>query len=131
MATRTKLPLADLFAGAHIRSSVSRMAARQPPFRPLILLFFSTLLGLGLGGCRRQADSSIKGGNLRPSGQPSGQRGAVAPARRIVSLTPSLTEIVFALGAGARVVGISDYCDYPPEARTRPGPRLRGPWTSW
>ena len=42
------------------------------------------------------------------------------PARRIVSLTPSLTEIVFALGAGERVVGVSDYCDYPPAAKTRP-----------
>ena len=34
---------------------------------------------------------------------------------RIVSLAPSLTETLFALGAGDRLVGISDYCDYPPE----------------
>lgn len=36
--------------------------------------------------------------------------------KRIVSLAPSNTEILFALGVGNRVVGVTDYCDYPPEA---------------
>lgn len=36
-------------------------------------------------------------------------------ASRIVSLSPSTTEAVFALGAGARLVGRSRYCDHPPE----------------
>lgn len=40
--------------------------------------------------------------------------------RRIVSLAPSLTETLFALGVGDRVVGVSDYCNYPAAARTRP-----------
>ena len=35
---------------------------------------------------------------------------------RIISLAPSITEILFALGLGDRVVGVTDYCDYPPEA---------------
>ncbi len=35
---------------------------------------------------------------------------------KIVSLAPSNTEILFALGLGDRVVGVTDYCDYPPEA---------------
>jgi iron complex transport system substrate-binding protein len=39
--------------------------------------------------------------------------------KRIVSLAPSLTETLFALGAGDRVVGVTDYCDYPPEAASR------------
>jgi len=39
-----------------------------------------------------------------------------AEVRRIVSLAPSLTETVFALGAGDRLVGVSVYCDYPPQA---------------
>jgi iron complex transport system substrate-binding protein len=39
---------------------------------------------------------------------------------RIVSLVPNGTEILFALGAGDRVVGVSHECDYPAEARTRP-----------
>lgn len=41
------------------------------------------------------------------------------PARRIVSLAPALTEILFALDLGERVVGVTDYCDYPPEAAHR------------
>lgn len=40
-----------------------------------------------------------------------------APPARIVSLAPSVTEILFALGVGERVVGVSTYCDYPPEAK--------------
>ncbi|HXG16869.1 MAG TPA: cobalamin-binding protein [Calidithermus sp.] len=43
-----------------------------------------------------------------------------APPRRIVSLVPSVTEWLFALGAGDRLVGRTDYCDYPPEATRRP-----------
>jgi iron complex transport system substrate-binding protein len=35
---------------------------------------------------------------------------------RVVSLAPSVTELLFALGAGDRVVGVTDRCDYPPEA---------------
>jgi iron complex transport system substrate-binding protein len=42
------------------------------------------------------------------------------PARRVVSLTPSTTETVFALGAGERLVGRSRYCDWPPEAKRLP-----------
>jgi iron complex transport system substrate-binding protein len=38
---------------------------------------------------------------------------------RIVSLLPSVTEILFAVGAGDSVVGVTFECDHPPEARTR------------
>jgi iron complex transport system substrate-binding protein len=38
---------------------------------------------------------------------------------RIVSLLPSATEILFAVGAGADVVGVTFECDFPPEARRR------------
>ncbi|MGH7782164.1 MAG: ABC transporter substrate-binding protein [Candidatus Binataceae bacterium] len=41
-------------------------------------------------------------------------------AERIVSLAPSVTETLFALGAGAQVVGVSQYCDYPPAATRLP-----------
>ena len=39
---------------------------------------------------------------------------------RIVSLLPSTTEILFAIGAGDDVVGVTFECDFPAEARTRP-----------
>ncbi len=39
---------------------------------------------------------------------------------RIVSLSPSITEILFALGAGNQVVGVTTYCEYPPEAKAKP-----------
>lgn len=40
--------------------------------------------------------------------------------RRIVSLAPNITEILFTLGAGDRVVGVTRYCDFPPEAALKP-----------
>jgi iron complex transport system substrate-binding protein len=39
--------------------------------------------------------------------------------RRIVSLAPSLTETIYALGLQDRLVGDTDFCDYPPEAREK------------
>ncbi|HZU82232.1 MAG TPA: helical backbone metal receptor [Polyangiaceae bacterium] len=52
-----------------------------------------------------------------------GQAAASRPAggaARVVSLAPSMTEALFAIGAGDRVVGRSRFCDYPPEARALP-----------
>jgi iron complex transport system substrate-binding protein len=43
-----------------------------------------------------------------------------APPARIVSTSPSITETLFALGLGDRVVGVSTYCRFPPAAATLP-----------
>ena len=40
--------------------------------------------------------------------------------RRIVSTAPSITEALFALGLGSRVVGVSRFCDFPPEVQKLP-----------
>src|SRR6516225_9982194 len=40
-----------------------------------------------------------------------------APPQRIVSLSPGLTEITFALGHGSQLVAVDSYSDYPPEAK--------------
>ena len=52
-----------------------------------------------------------------PSRRP--RRAPYAGVVRIVSLLPSTTEILFALGAGDDVVGVTFECDHPAEARTR------------
>jgi iron complex transport system substrate-binding protein len=60
----------------------------------------------------RQGKSPVSG-STTPSGLPS------APGRaylRIVSLAPSITENLYVLGMMNRVVGVTRYCDYPPEA---------------
>ena len=43
-----------------------------------------------------------------------------APPRRIVSLVPSVTEVLYAIGAESVLVGVTDFCDYPPEATRKP-----------
>lgn len=65
------------------------------------------------------------GGHAAPTPAPSagpqwfGLPVSAKPAR-IVSLAPSTTEILFAVGAGPRVVAVTRYCDYPPEVKTLP-----------
>ena len=43
-----------------------------------------------------------------------------APPARIVSLVPSVTEVLYALNAADTLVGVTDYCDFPAEARRKP-----------
>jgi iron complex transport system substrate-binding protein len=57
-------------------------------------------------------------GRFRGPGRGGARRSL--PAVRIVSLLPSTTEILFAIGAGDAVVGVTFECDHPAEARTRP-----------
>jgi iron complex transport system substrate-binding protein len=43
-----------------------------------------------------------------------------SPAKKIISLAPSNTEILFAIGAGSQVIGRDDFSDYPAQAKTLP-----------
>ncbi|MFA5203307.1 MAG: helical backbone metal receptor [Lentisphaeria bacterium] len=75
-------------------------------WRPLAALLLAALAG----GC-----------SPRPPAADSAPAPAAAPdCRRIISCAPSITETLFALGAGRRVVGVSRFCAYPPEVRTLP-----------
>jgi ABC-type Fe3+-hydroxamate transport system substrate-binding protein len=47
-------------------------------------------------------------------------RAAADPPRRIISAAPSITEMLYALGLGDRVVGVTTFCHYPPEVRDKP-----------
>ncbi|MBI3000499.1 MAG: ABC transporter substrate-binding protein [Deltaproteobacteria bacterium] len=58
-------------------------------------------------------------GQARAGEAPSVTGQATVP-RRVVSLAPSVTETLFALGVGDRLVGVTTHCDYPAEARRLP-----------
>jgi iron complex transport system substrate-binding protein len=59
-------------------------------------------------------------GALLCCGGSGGEQPRPGEFRRIVSLAPNITETLFALGCGDRVVGVTDYCRYPPEATAKP-----------
>ena len=42
-----------------------------------------------------------------------------SPVQRIVSLAPSITETLFAIGAGEQIVGVTEYCNYPEQAKAK------------
>jgi iron complex transport system substrate-binding protein len=48
------------------------------------------------------------------------QAAAAEPPQRIVSAAPSITEMLYVLGLGDRVVGVTTFCHYPPEVRDKP-----------
>jgi len=69
-------------------------------------------------GCSREAEVARE---VTVVGDDFGRQVAIpAVPERIISLAPSGTEILFALGLGPRVVGGTDYDNYPPEALTLP-----------
>lgn len=70
-------------------------------------------------GCHREVPKQG-----RPFVDSRGRTVAISQPRRVVSLIPGITEMVYAAGAGNRLVGVSDYCDHPEAARALP--RLGG-----
>lgn len=51
----------------------------------------------------------------------AGREGTIpAEPQRIISLAPHITEILYALGLGDRLVGVTEFCNYPPEAAEKP-----------
>lgn len=86
--------------------------------RPIARLIAESLVGLS---CLAILCCSMWG---QPAFAASSTAAAAAklghPARRIISLAPHTTELLFAAGAGDRLVGTVEYSDYPPAARAIP-----------
>lgn len=57
---------------------------------------------------------------LLSCGKPNQNTISDNPPERVVCLAPSLTEMMFAIGEGGRVAGVTSYCDYPPEVTNLP-----------
>ncbi len=80
-------------------------------------LFVSLLVVLILAACASAVPSNEAAGLTLTDGL--GREVKLAsPAERVVSLAPSNTEILFALGAGDKVVGRDEFSDYPEEAKS-------------
>lgn len=83
-----------------------RLIKIERRFIALLTSLFAALFLALCGGCSRNA-----GGCVENTGQ---------PARRIISLSPSTTEVLWGVGAFQRVVAVSDYDDFPPEVKDLP-----------
>ena len=79
------------------------------------ILFVAVIVVLTLAACAPAASSNVAGLTLTDGLGREVKLGSAA--QRVVSLAPSNTEILFALGAGDKVVGRDEFSDYPEEAK--------------
>lgn len=81
---------------------------------------FFALVGLLSGLCCLILSGCTEESTRDPDKSPSIPGHQAAEVKRIICAAPSVTEIVFALGTGEKVVGVSEFSTYPPAARTIP-----------
>lgn len=99
--------------------------------RILLFMLLALITALAASGCAKGQQS-----NFSESKANDGKAGSAYPVtvvdslgrsvtieaepQKIISLSPAITEILFAIGVGDKVVGVTDYCDYPAEALKKP-----------
>lgn len=108
--------------------TVQNDANTAPAALGALRLGAAAVLFLWLAACGGQRPASDQ---ARPAVQPASPAMAPAPShgpgttaaagpRRIISLVPAVTEMLFAIGGGPRVVGVSSFDTYPPEVKALP-----------
>jgi iron complex transport system substrate-binding protein len=83
-------------------------------------LQISTLLATGLAATACDGSAGTARGRIKVVDDAGDTLRLEAPARRVVSLIPASTELLFAIGAGSSLVGRTSYCDYPAAAKAVP-----------
>ncbi len=125
----TALSRSEHAAGSSGRRSVSRLpcpAAIRLVWVALCLTSVSLFAGCGgapepgRGPARLTSPDGASAFPLTLTDDSGRQVVVPREPQRIVSAAPSTTEILFALGAGDRVVGVTTYCDYPAAAKAKP-----------
>src|SRR5204863_305204 len=96
-------PLRELPGAVGARARAGALTTGRAPAKGIGMRLAAILAAAALGGCAPA-----------PSPAPAG------PPARIVSLAPSITEVVYALGAGERLVGVCAQCDYPAAVASLP-----------
>jgi iron complex transport system substrate-binding protein len=88
-------------------------------FRKMGVMIFRLLIGAVIAGvaCRQVPTLPASISLVDDAGDTVS---LAAPARRVVSLIPASTELLFAIGADSAVVGRTSYCDYPAAAKAVP-----------
>lgn len=89
---------------------------RKRIYISIFLLLTVTLLASGCGGGQ---DKKLEGDNIFTDSLGNQIQLDETP-QRIVSLSPAITEILFAIGLDEEIVGTTDYCDYPEAALDKP-----------
>jgi iron complex transport system substrate-binding protein len=103
-------------------SSATKSCPRNDPsvFARVRLAGVSAALAVSCTLILACTSATTSPGGLREFTDEIGRSVRVRPnPERIVSLAPSVTETLYALGLGDRIVGVTSYCDYPPEAKSK------------